>query len=149
MEIKEKINIDKVIIIALLTVILILVLGIGYLLILNQQIPEISTIFKSNGEYTIPLDEFVVNLKSETSVNSYLRISIALMYTDEKYGDEINTSINKIREVVITNLREKTASDFLNDDVVTNLKSDIKGDINSFLNVAEVEDIFITDIIVQ
>ena len=149
MEIKEKINIDKVIIIALLTVILILVLGIGYLLILNQQIPEISTIFKSNGEYTIPLDEFVVNLKSETSVNSYLKINIALMYTDEKYGDEINTSINKIREVVITNLREKTASDFLNDDVVTNLKSDIKGDINSFLNVAEVEDIFITDIIVQ
>jgi flagellar basal body-associated protein FliL len=149
MEIKEKINIDKVIIIALLTVILILVLGIGYLLILNQQIPEISTIFKSNGEYTIPLDEFVVNLKSETSVNSYLKINIALMYTDEKYGDEINTSINKIREVVITNLREKTASDLLNDDVVTNLKSDIKGDINSFLNVAEVEDIFITDIIVQ
>ena len=71
------------------------------------------------------------------------------MYTDEKYGDEINTSINKIREVVITNLREKTASDLLNDDVVTNLKSDIKGDINSFLNVVEVEDIFITDIIVQ
>ncbi|MDR7869590.1 MAG: flagellar basal body-associated FliL family protein [Tissierellaceae bacterium] len=149
MEIKEKRNVDKIVIIALLAAILVLVVGIGYLLISDQQMPSITTIFKSNGEYTIPLDEFIVNLKSDTTANNYLKINIALMYTDEKYGTEINSNINKIRDLVITNLREKTASELLNDDSVSKIKSDIKDDINSSLKVMAIEDIYITDIIVQ
>lgn len=149
MELKERKNIDKIIIIALLATILVLVFGIGYLLLSDKEMPELTTIFKSNGEYTIPLEEFIVNLKQEESLNSYLKINVALMYTDEKTGDEINANVNKIRDLVIANLRDKTASDMLNEISISKLKVDIKDDINNSLKNTAIEDIYITDIIVQ
>lgn len=149
MELKERKNIDKIIIIALLATILVLVFGIGYLLLSDKEMPELTTIFKSNGEYTIPLEEFIVNLKQEESLNSYLKINVALMYTDERTGDEINANVNKIRDLVIANLRDKTASDMLNEISISKLKVDIKDDINNSLKNTAIEDIYITDIIVQ
>lgn len=149
MELKERKNIDKIIIIALLATILVLVFGIGYLLLSDKEMPELTTIFKSNGEYTIPLEEFIVNLKQEESLNSYLKINVALMYTDEKTGDEINANVNKIRDLVIANLRDKTAGDMLNEISISKLKVDIKDDINNSLKNTAIEDIYITDIIVQ
>lgn len=149
MELKERKNIDKIIIIALLATILVLVFGIGYLLLSDKDMPELTTIFKTNGEYTIPLEEFIVNLKPEASLNSYLSINIALMYTDEKIGEEINANVNKIRDLVIANLREKTASDMLNEINISKLKVDIKDEINDSLKKTAIKDIYITDIIVQ
>lgn len=150
MEVKEKRNLDRIFIIILLTAILILVLGIGFLLITDNGMPDFSAILKSNGEYTIPLDEFVVNLKSENNnVRRYLKISMALMYTNEDHGVDISANMNKIRDLVISNLREKTADDLLTEDIISDLKLDIINDINESINIMAIEDVYITDIIVQ
>ena len=150
MEVKEKRSLDKILIIVLLTAILILVLGIGFLLLSENDMPDFSNILKSNGEFTIPLDEFVVNLKSDNkNIKNYLKISIALMYTNEDHGTDIGANINKIRDIVISNLREKTASDLMTDDIIWNLKLNIMEGINDALNIAAIQDVYITDIIVQ
>lgn len=147
METKEKRSLDRILIVVLLAVILFL--GIGYLLLLDKEMPDLTTIFKSNGEYTIPLDEFVVNLKSNKPVNNYARLSIALMYTDESYGNELVNNMSKIRDLVITNLRNRTAEDLLNEESISQLKSSIKEDINKSFEESMIEDIYITNIIVQ
>ena len=54
METKEKRSLDRILIVVLLAVILFLLVGIGYLLLLDKEMPDLTTIFKSNGEYTIP-----------------------------------------------------------------------------------------------
>lgn len=150
MEVKEKRNLDRIFIIVLLTAILILVLGIGFLLITDNGMPDFSAILKSNGEYTIPLDEFVVNLKSENNnVRRYLKISIALMYTNEDYGTDIAANMNKIRDIVISNLRDKSADDFMDEKIILNLKLDTIDAINESINIMAVQDLYITDIIVQ
>ncbi|NLY45175.1 MAG: hypothetical protein GX053_04200 [Tissierella sp.] len=149
MEVKEKRSLDKILIIVLLTAILILVLGIGFLLISENDMPDFSAILKSNGEYTIPLDEFVVNLKSENNSKRYLKISVALMYTNEDYGDDINGNMSKIRDLVISNLRDKSADDFMDENMILNLKLDIMDDINESINIMAIQDVYITDIIVQ
>ena len=133
----------------MLAVILFLLVGIGYLLLLDKEMPDLTTIFKSNGEYTIPLDEFVVNLKSNKPVNNYARLSIALMYTDESYGNELVNNMSKIRDLVITNLRNRTAEDLLNEESISQLKSSIKEDVNKSFEESMIEDIYITNIIVQ
>lgn len=147
METKEKRSLDRILIVVLLAVILFL--GIGYLLLLDKEMPDLTTIFKSNGEYTIPLDDFVVNLKSNKPVNNYARLSIALMYTDESYGNELVNNMSKIRDLVITNLRNRTAEDLLNEESISQLKSSIKEDINKSFEESMIEDIYITNIIVQ
>ncbi len=149
METKEKRSLDRILIVVLLAVILFLLVGIGYLLLLDKEMPDLTTIFKSNGEYTIPLDEFVVNLKSNKPVNNYARLSIALMYTDESYGNELVNNMSKIRDLVITNLRNRTAEDLLNEESISQLKSSIKEDINKSFEESMIEDIYITNIIVQ
>ena len=149
METKEKRSLDRILIVVLLAVILFLLVGIGYLLLLDKEMPDLTTIFKSNGEYTIPLDEFVVNLKSNKPVNNYARLSIALMYTDESYGNELVNNMSKIRDLVITNLRNRTAEDLINEESISQLKSSIKEDINKSFEESMIEDIYITNIIVQ
>ena len=149
METKEKRSLDRILIVVLLAVILFLLVGIGYLLLLDKEMPDLTTIFKSNGEYTIPLDEFVVNLKSNKPVNNYARLSIAVMYTDESYGNELVNNMSKIRDLVITNLRNRTAEDLLNEESISQLKSSIKEDINKSFEESMIEDIYITNIIVQ
>jgi len=149
METKEKRSLDRILIVVLLAVILFLLVGIGYLLLLDKEMPDLTTIFKSNGEYTIPLDDFVVNLKSNKPVNNYARLSIALMYTDESYGNELVNNMSKIRDLVITNLRNRTAEDLLNEESISQLKSSIKEDINKSFEESMIEDIYITNIIVQ
>lgn len=149
METKEKRSLDRILIVVLLAVILFLLVGIGYLLLLDKEMPDLTTIFKSNGEYTIPLDEFIVNLKSNKPVNNYARLSIALMYTDESYENELVNNMSKIRDLVITNLRNRTAEDLLNEESISQLKSSIKEDINKSFEESMIEDIYITNIIVQ
>ena len=149
METKEKRSLDRILIVVLLAVILFLLVGIGYLLLLDKEMPDLTTIFKSNGEYTIPLDDFVVNLKSNKPVNNYARLSIALMYTDESYGNELVNNMSKIRDLVITNLRNRTAEDLLNEESISQLKSSIKEDVNKSFEESMIEDIYITNIIVQ
>lgn len=149
MEVKEKKSYDKILIIGLLVVILLLVVGIGFLLVSEKTLPDISTMFKANGEYTILLDEFLVNLQSERPVNNYLKVKIALMFEDEKQGATIDASVNKIRDTIISNLRTKTASDMLNTDKVEKLKEDIMQDINESLDANIIKGVYITDIVVQ
>jgi len=145
---EKKRDLDKAIIIALLAAILIIVLAIGYLVVSDKNI-TIPNIFESDGEYTYVLDEFVVNLKSEDNSSSYLKIKIALMFTDEKDGEDLDSNVNKIRDIVISNLRARTAKELMENQSVELLKEDIKEDINTSLNKMIVQDVYITDIIVQ
>lgn len=145
---EKKRDLDKAMIIVLLAAILIIVLAIGYLVVSDKNI-TIPNIFESDGEYTYVLDEFVVNLKSEDNSSSYLKIKIALMFTDEKDGEDLDSNVNKIRDIVISNLRARTAKELMENQSVELLKEDIKEDINTSLNKMIVQDVYITDIIVQ
>lgn len=150
METKEKKGINKLLIIlVVLFIIIALLVGAVYFLFFKDGIPELEIAEKPKVEHTVSLDEFVVNLKSTPSENNYLKISIALMYTDEEYTEAINSNINKIRDIIINHLRENTKSDLLDNDSLTGLKINIKEDINTIFDSFEIEAVYITDIILQ
>lgn len=149
METKEKIKIDRIIIIALLVVIIGLITGIGYLTLVANETPDWGKIFRTNGKSTISMDEFLVNLRSEDKEDNYLKVNLALMFTDEKTTDEVNSNISKIRDLIIVNLRKRTKEELLEKTGVDNLKADIKEDINTSFEKITIDDVYITDIIVQ
>lgn len=149
METKEKRGINKLIIILILVIIIALLVGAVYFLFFKDGIPELEIAEKPKVEHTVSLDEFVVNLKSTSPEDNYLKISIALMYTDDEYTEAINSNVNKIRDIIINNLRVNTKSDLLDNGSIASLKTNIKEDINTTFDSVEVEDVYITDIIVQ
>lgn len=147
---KKGLNVSKIAIIVLLALILLLTAAILFFVVSNGDVANIMQGFKSSeSEFTMPLDEFIVNLKPEGSTKHYLKISLALMYTDEDHGALVESSLNKIRDSIITTIRTKTYKDLVEDSNAIMFKNDVKESINKALNEEVVKDIYITDIIIQ
>ena len=119
---KEKKGKGKLIIIILLVLVLISTLVLGYFFVTGTKIADIKESFTSHEEYTVLLDEFIVNLSSENSAKNYLKVEVALMYTEKKKGETINVNVNKIRDIVINNIRSKTSSEISGGENTTTMK---------------------------
>lgn len=150
-EIKEKngIGLSRIIMIVLLALILFLTAAILFFVISDNEVTNIMQTFQSQGENTILLEEFVVNLKDSGRIKHYLKVTMALMYTDEKQTEVIESSINKIRDTIIGNIRTKTYEDLLKDEGSKALKAEMISNINNVMGIEVVKDIYFTDIIVQ
>lgn len=148
-ESKRSIKIN--IIIGLLISILFLGFVLGFFLLRSNsgQDWNIVRAFKQEEEHTKLLDEFLVNLKSEDKSRNYLRIQIALMYGNEKDGKVLEANTNKIRDIIIKQLRNKTSDEMLDIDQTMEFKKDIINDINVTLRQNIVEDIYFTDLVIQ
>lgn len=145
----EKKSKAKLIIISLVVFALVVSFLIGYLIISGKNIPDIVKGMKPDKEYSVLLNEFVVNLSNENSIKNYLKIQIALMYTDKKHGDMINENMNKIRDVIIADLRSKSSSEMLNEDNTSNVKKEIITNINTILKDDIVKDVYFTELVIQ
>ena len=139
----------RILIILLLILVLASTLFVGYFLIRDRDAADLVSVFKTEGENTILLDEFIVNLKSEKSMRNYLKIKIALMYTDEKQEKNLSANVNKIRDVIINQLRSKTPEEILDIEKTSELKKEIVDEINSAIKNDIVKDIYFTDLVIQ
>ena len=149
-DVSEKRSISKIIIIALLVMILLLTAAILVFVVADNPMGNIVEVFQSNGdEYTVPLEEFVVNLKQEGSIRHYIKVTMALMFTNEDNGPIIEANVSKIRDVIISTLRSKTYAEVSDDDQTINLKAELVKNINETLKSEIVEGVFITDVIIQ
>jgi len=147
-EISKKKGKGKLMIIILLVIILILISVVGYFLVTGKQISDITKAFESHEEYTVLLDEFVVNLRSENGTKNYLKVEVALMYTDDKQTKTIDKNVNKIRDVIIRNMRSKTSGEIDGENTAT-IKKELIGDINSELKGNIIKDVYFANMIIQ
>lgn len=149
-DVSEKKSISKIIIIALLVMILLLTASILVFVVADNPMGNIVEIFQSNGdEFTVPLEEFVVNLKQEGNIRHYIKVTMALMFTNEDNGPMIEANVSKIRDVIISTLRSKTYDEVSNDENTINLKAELVENINEALKGEIIEGVFITDVIIQ
>ncbi len=139
----------KVLVLIILVLVLASILVIGYLLVKDKGAADLASVFKAEEENTILLDEFIVNLKSERSMRNYLKIKIALMYTDEKQEKNLNSNVNKIRDVIINQLRSKTPEDMLDIGKTSEFKKEMVEEINSAIKADTIKDIYFTDLVIQ
>lgn len=147
-EVKSKSK-SKLLIILIVVLLLVLASIITFVVLDKNMVSQIKQILQPSGEYTVLLDEFVVNLKSDGAVKHFLKVKIALMYTEEKQGITIESSVNKIRDVIISNLREKTYKEMLEAENFTTLKKEVIDNLNLAINEDVIKDLYITDIIIQ
>lgn len=143
-------NLIKVVVILLLVVVIILAAALAFFLIKGEGGTEaVTNIFKSDDEYTYLLDEFAINLKPEGRTNHYLKLKIALMYKDKKGAEILEPNVNKIRDSVIGILRDKSYSEIIDSNIAVSMKEEIISTLNDALGKVLIQDIYITDILVQ
>lgn len=145
----EKKGNSKLIIIILAVVIVVLGAIIGIMFATNTSVSDVKAIFEKEIEQTIPMEEFLVNIQSDTSRNHFVKMNIALMYTNPKNEEHIHANIFKIRDIVIKYLMQKERDDFKSHDSLYTVKEELIELLNEGLGEDMIKDIYITDMLVQ
>lgn len=148
---KEKKSKVKLIIIIAIVFILLIGSVIGYFLISGKSISDVMKSFQKEEEFTLVLDDFVVNLASEDEGPSknYLKIQVAMMYTNSKHEVILMENESKIRDMIIEDLRKNSALDMSSGEKVNEIKSDICLHVNSALNEEIVKEVYFSDLLIQ
>lgn len=95
-----------------------------------------------------PLDQFLVNLLSETG-SRYLKMTINIELSSELLTPEIEQKKPLLRDIVIRILSSKTYEDISTTKGKERLKDEIAAKINETLRDGYVKNVFFTDFIVQ
>lgn len=149
---KKPLDISKIVIIALLALILFLTAAILFFVVSDNDGESILPTFQTkeeDGENTMLLEEFIVNLKESGKIKHFLKITMALMYTDTDQTEVIEANINKIRDSIIESIRTYTYEDLLKDEGTGQLKKEMIVNVNEVLGQEIIKGIYVTDIIVQ
>lgn len=139
----------RLIIIILLVVVILLTAVIGYFLISGRQVSDVMEKLNPTEEHTVLLKEFLVNLKFENNRKNYLKVQIALMYTDKKQMLLIDSNTSKIRDVILFELRKHNAEEILEGEAMVELKEDIMKNLNVALGGDIIKDVYFTDLVIQ
>lgn len=145
----EKNNSLKLIIIILLVAVILLAGTIGYFLISGKGVSDVIEKMNPEEELTVLLNEFLVNLKFENNRKNYLKVQIALMYTDKKQTLLINSNTSKIRDVILFELRKHNADEILDAEAMLVLKKEIMQQLNVALEADIIKDVYFTDLVIQ
>lgn len=148
-EATEKKKKPKDLLIIILVLIIISMTVIGFLYLRSKQLSDIVKVLKPDKEYTLLLNQFIVNLQTEDDRKSYLKMQIALMYTDKRAGKTISSNEIKIRDVILNNIIEKTPEDIMEEENINRLKKELIVNINNALKDEIVKDIYFADFIIQ
>lgn len=97
-------------------------------------------------EVHIPLEEFLVNIEG----GSLVRMEMSVSSYEEGAEEQINKNIAKIRDAAIYILSNRPAADFYaEEDGEFTLKQEIKDRMNQSLDEGIIEEVYITNILMQ
>lgn len=139
----------KLVLLIIIPIIAIISIGIGYMVASEKSFADIRKSFEKEESHSLLLEEFLVNIKSPGGDNRYLKIKLALMYTEQKDGEILNANINRIRDIIIFNLRKRESEEVLDSEAIDEMKLQIMEDINLNLEENLVKDVYITDLVIQ
>ncbi|GAJ26322.1 flagellar biosynthesis protein FliL [Liquorilactobacillus sucicola DSM 21376 = JCM 15457] len=105
----------------------------------------------SDKQVIVPVKKFLVNLANDGSgTDKYARVSLSLLVANDDNSKNVKKNTAVIRDSVINVLRQKKAGDILNSaDSIPNLKNELKDSINRAYGQQIVQEVFVTDLVVQ
>ncbi|OJF90884.1 flagellar basal body-associated protein FliL [Alkalibacterium sp. 20] len=146
---------SKLLLISVLMLILVFAgVGVGVFLFSGPEDETVISRFFSEAEASessIPLNEFLVNLNSDSARSqSVVRMEITVTSLNEDATEIVNTDIAKVRDAVIHTVSSQSAES-LYDEAEGHflIKDEIKTKINQALEAEIVENVYITDILLQ
>ena len=71
------------------------------------------------------------------------------MCKDKKDVKVIEANVNKLRDVIIADLREKTATEILDNGNISNIKTEMVTNLNEALNRDMINGVYFIDLVVQ
>ena len=96
----------------------------------------------------VEIKEFVVNIISQ-DVAHYVKASMSLELDRETTLDEVNKRMPQIRDAILLLIGNKTYEELQDIQGKNQIKAEVKSRINSFLKTGKVNNVYLTDFVVQ
>lgn len=154
---KTKKKVTKIVIIVMAAVV-VLVVGMGIGITVFGSPNEESVISRLTNraeaeavETSVPLEEFIVNVSGETTRSqAIVRMEITVTSFDSDAAELIAEDIAKVRDAVIHVVSSQSADSILEEtDGEFIVKDNIRDRINQSLGTDLIEEVFVTNILIQ
>ena len=96
----------------------------------------------------VEIKEFVVNIIGEDSAH-YVKASLSLELDKEGTLDEVNKRMPQIRDAILLLIGNKTVEELQDIQGKNQVKAELRSKINSFLKTGKINNIYLTDFVVQ
>jgi flagellar FliL protein len=96
----------------------------------------------------VEIKEFVVNIIGQ-DVAHYVKASMSLELDREATLDEVNKRMPQIRDAILLLIGNKTYEELQDIQGKNQVKAEVKSRINSFLRTGKVNNVYLTDFVVQ
>ncbi len=96
----------------------------------------------------VEIKEFVVNIIGQ-DVSHYVKASMSLELDREATLDEVNKRMPQIRDAILLLIGNKTYEELQDIQGKNQVKAEVKSKINSFLKTGKVNNVYLTDFVVQ
>ena len=96
----------------------------------------------------VEIKEFVVNIIGQ-DVSHYVKASMSLELDREATLDEVNKRMPQIRDAILLLIGNKTYEELQDIQGKNQVKAEVKSKINSFLKTGKVNNVYLTDCVVQ
>lgn len=113
------------------------------------NVSDVMARFQKHEEFVMPMDSYVVNLKTEGRGTTYLKTTMSLLYTNKEHAAVLTNKTSQLRDIVIKELMEYKPEELLKEGGLAGAKLKIKTSINTALGEDVVAEIYFTEFIVQ
>ena len=96
----------------------------------------------------VEIKEFVVNIIG-TDAPHYVKASLSLELDKDTTTDEVNKRMPQIRDAILLLIGNKTFEELQDIQGKNQVKAELKSKINSFLKTGKVNNVYLTDFVVQ
>lgn len=96
----------------------------------------------------VDIDEFIVNIISGDSAH-YVKASLTVELSNENAKTEVENRMPQMRDTVLMLVGNKTYEELQDIQGKKQLKAELKGNINGFLQTGKVKSIYFTNFVVQ
>ncbi len=96
----------------------------------------------------VEIKEFVVNIIGEDAAH-YVKASLSLELDKDATLDEVNKRMPQIRDAILLLIGNKTFAELQDIQGKNQVKAELKSKINSFLRTGSINNIYLTDFVVQ
>ncbi len=145
--VENKLKKNNRLMVILLVVVLLTAAGGGFFFVTNGRHPDMAT---AAARAKVKVEKFnlesvVVNL-SDPGLRRYLRTQITLEYTEPRLEAELEGKTYRIRDTVISVLRNKMTEELQTEEV---LKQELTAAINAQLHSGQIEGLYFEEFLIQ
>ena len=150
-EVKEKNNKQKILMIVLVPVLIVAGVVLGMVVSSKRSEQPLIVFAEKKADVTIPLEEFLINLNpNESKREKSVKMSISLHSTEKKADEVIAQNIAQVRDAVVYVVHKKTEESLFEEkEEAFAMKDELMNRINESLGSSLIDEVYITDILMQ